>query len=171
MSESKQHIGIFLDDSGIFCDGGSQPYFIYAGYVFLSKEERAEAKRKYRSLSDRIRSSIGHVGELKAATLTGKKQHKRALVNVLNEYESMACVIFIPRVRQSIRSNKLSIHRYKDYSLKIAVKRKLETLINSGKIDPSIDTELCIYIDEQHTSTDGFYNLKESIREEFANGI
>jgi hypothetical protein len=169
-SSGKQIINIFLDDSGVFVIGQAHQYFIYAGYVFVGKSERDGARREYRTLSDKIRKSMGRTGELKAQHLTGTK-HKKSLVTVLDGYESLACVVHLPRVRNSITSDKLSIHRYKDYALKIAIKRKLEALIGAGRIDPSLDTDLNIYIDEQHTSTNGFYSLKESIREEFVNGI
>ncbi|MCD8561837.1 DUF3800 domain-containing protein [Candidatus Saccharibacteria bacterium] len=169
MQEDPQIINIFLDDSGIFSLSPTQPYFVYAGYVFLGDAERAEANRKYRTLSDAIRAEIGQVGELKASTLENK--HRRALVKVLKGYESIACVVFLPRVRSSITQNKLSVHRYKDYAIKIAVKRKLETLISQGKVDVAMPTQLNVFIDEQHTSTDGFYNLEETMREEFVNGI
>lgn len=170
MQSSTQLINIFLDDSGIFTANNSDAYFVYAGYVFLSREERLDANREYRTLSDRIHKDIRHFGELKARDLEGTK-HKRSLVKVLKDYESLACVISLRSVRASIMQNKLSIHRYKDYALKIAIKRKLESLINKGLIDADVDTELNIFIDEQHTSTDGFYTLEESIREEFVNGI
>lgn len=170
MIPTPQSISIFLDDSGVFSKNHHENYFVYAGYLFLSPEERSNAKRQYRTLSDTIHASIGHSGELKASNLS-RIGHRRALVNVMKEYESLACVIFIPTIRQSIKENKLSIHRYKDYALKIAIKRKLETLISTGKIKSDVPTELNIYIDEQHTSTDGFYGLKESIKEEFLNGI
>lgn len=169
-NSGSQIINIFLDDSGVFTAGQSHQYFIYAGYIFIDQIEKDNARRQYRTLSDNIRRSIGHSGELKAQHLTGTK-HKKSLVTVLDAYESLACVIDINNVKSSITSNKLSIHRYKDYALKIAIKRKLQTLIGAGRIDSSLETVLNIFIDEQHTSTDGFYNLKESIREEFINGI
>lgn len=170
MSDEKQIINIFLDDSGVFASNHECSYFVYAGYVFTGSEQRASANREYRTLSDRIRSELGHYGELKAKDLTGTK-HKRSLVKVLRGYESLACVVKVPNIRQSIMANKLSIHRFKDYAIKIAVKRKLQTLINAGHIDAAVATELKIFIDEQHTSTDGYYNLEETIREEFVNGI
>lgn len=169
MDGEKQIINVFLDDSGVFVTGQDR-YFVYAGYVFIGIESRNDANREYRTLSDNIRKELNHIGELKAKHLKGTK-HKRALVKVLKNYESMACVISLPTIKKSITSNKLSIHRYKDFALKIAIKRKLETLINTGHVDPSKNTELNIFIDEQHTSTDGFYSLSESIREEFVNGI
>src|SRR5690606_24253242 len=125
MGEELQKINIFLDDSGIFSRDHTDDYFIYAGYVFCTVEDRQEANRRYRTLSDTIRRGIGHAGELKASILTDP-QNKRALVKVLKRYESIACVIHIPRVQKSIMGNKLSRHRYKDYAIKIAVKRKLE---------------------------------------------
>ena len=170
MEEEKQYINIFLDDSGIFAAEQEHPYFVYAGYVFVSKNDRINANREYRTLSDNIRGEIGHYGELKAKHLVGTK-HKRSLVRVLKDYDSLACVVKLSSIRASIMVNKLSIHRYKDYAIKIAVKRRLETLINTGRIDAGLPTELNIFIDEQHTSTDGFYNLEETIREEFVNGI
>ncbi|HVX01186.1 MAG TPA: DUF3800 domain-containing protein [Candidatus Babeliaceae bacterium] len=169
-NSGKQIINIFLDDSGVFVGGQADTYFIYAGYVFIGKDEKDDARRQYRTLSDAIRKSLGRTGELKAQHLTGTK-HKRSLVTVLKNYESLACVVHLPSVRQSIMGNKLSIHRYKDYALKIAIKRKLQALIGAGRIDPALETELNIFIDEQHTSTNGFYSLRESIREEFVNGI
>ena len=168
MESEKQIINVFLDDSGVFSTGQDK-YFVYAGYVFVG-DDRLNANREYRTLSDNIRKELNHSGELKATHLVGTK-HKRSLVRVLKGYESLACIITIPSIKQSITSNKLSIHRYKDFALKIMVKRKLETLINTGRVDAAKSTELNIFIDEQHTSTDGFYNLEESIREEFVNGI
>lgn len=170
MSDEVQHIKIFLDDSGIFTSGGSDNYFIYAGYVFLSGEERSIANREYRTLSDAIRTEVGHSGELKASMLQHAK-HRRALVNVLKRYESVAAVVNLTRIKPYIMANKLSIHRYKDYAIKIAIKRKLDTLISAGKLQADMKTELDIFIDEQHTSTDGYYNLKESILEELAHGV
>jgi hypothetical protein len=169
-SLGKQVINIFMDDSGVFVAGQSHQYFIYAGYVFIDQIEKDNARRQYRTLSDNIKKSIGHNGELKAQHLRGTK-HKRSLVTVLTKYESLACVVDINNIKESITNNKLSIHRYKDYAIKIAIKRKLQTLIGAGRIDSTLETVLNIFIDEQHTSTDGFYNLKESIREEFVNGI
>ncbi len=170
MSNVKQIINIFLDDSGVFTIDHSMPYFLYAGYVLIGDLERESANREYRTLADSIHKEIGHNGELKARDLVGTK-HKRALVKVLKDYESLACPIHVVGLRTSVTENKLSIHRYKDYALKIAIKRKLETLINAGRINPAVTTDLNIFIDEQHTSTNGFYTLEESIREEFVNGI
>lgn len=170
VSQDKQIINIFLDDSGVFVGGQEHAYFVYGGYVLVGQDERLNANREYRTLSDNIRKELRHNGELKAKDLVGTK-HKRALAKVLKEYDSLACVVKLSSIRPSIMANKLSIHRYKDYAIKIAVKRKLEMMINTGRIDPGIATELNIFIDEQHTSTDGFYNLEETIREEFVNGI
>ncbi len=164
-----QKINIFLDDSGVF-RSNQYEYFVYAGYVFIGDEARADAHRKYRSLSDSIRKSVGVMGELKATHLKGNKQ-KNTLATILKGYDSMACVVKVTSLQASIRQNKLSSYRYKDYALKVAIKRKLETLIVSGRINQNDPIELNIFIDEQHTATDGYYSLEESIREEFTNGI
>ncbi len=77
----------------------------------------------------------------------------------------------LPDVNESIMANKLSIHRYKDYTLKRMIKSKLEKLITSGKIDADKPVSLRVYIDQQHTSTNGYYKLSDSIREELIHGI
>lgn len=168
-NQEKQVINIFLDDSGIFSPKVNENYFVYAGYVLIGRTEREDAHRRYRTLSDAIRSGLGATGELKASALEYK--HRNSLVKVLSRYESLACVVHIPRIREATKATARSRHRFKDYALKVAVKRKLETLINQGKIDATRHTELNVYIDEQHTATDGLYSLEESMREEFVNGI
>ena len=164
-----QELYFFFDDSGTFHKNNPALKFIYAGYVFHSRAELDEAKRKYRKLVKDIQAKLKKQMELKASRLDNK--HKRALYNVLKEYESLSVVVDISRIFDSILSSSKSICRYKDYILKRAIKKKIRDLIDRQKIFPNEEIRIYIFIDEQLTSTDGIYGLKETIKEEFQHGI
>ncbi len=162
-----QELFIYLDDSGTLHANAAGEFFIYAGYIFLSKKEKDAALSKYRAAVRRLNKTPEK--EFKAYGARGKD--KRYLVSLLKECESFSCVVDKRRVYGSIMSYKKSIHRYKDYCIKRAAKAKLMDLINRKKIDPNLPIVLRFFIDNQPTSTDGIYNLRESIREEFSAGI
>ena len=77
----------------------------------------------------------------------------------------------ISRVYDHILADKKSICRYKDYILKRCVKNKLKRLITDGHISKDEDITISIYIDEQLTATNGYYDLRDSITEELQHGI
>lgn len=164
-----KQIYFFLDDSGTLHRNENSGFFVYAGYVFVGNDDKENAKRQYRKMCKDIKDANEYSGELKACLL--KKKHKRALVNVLSMYESISCSVDISRVRQNILSEKLSRFRYKDYIIKRLVKAKINDLIRRKIISAHEDIELFINIDEQHTATNGWYDLKNSIKEELVNGI
>lgn len=165
-----QECFIYLDDSGVLHNNSKERFFIYAGYIFLSKIEKDAALANYRSAARQIQESLNMVNkEAKAYILTGVQ--KRFLNSRLARYESFSCVVDKAHVYDSILNNKKSIHRYKDYCLKRASKNKIRDLIDRNLLDPTLPTTLRFFIDNQPTSTDGIYNLRESIKEEFQNGI
>lgn len=162
-----QTIYIYLDDSGVLHN--NEKYFVYAGYLFFGKKERDDARRQYRTLSDKIKRSIDGCEEVKSYGL--KPKHKRSLNRVLNKYESLSVCVDIKRVYDHILSEKKSIHRYKDYVLKRCIKGKFMELIRRGLLNPNEDVYLILNIDEQPTSTNGYYDLRSSILEELKYGI
>ena len=165
-----QEIFFYLDDSGVLHKNAEERYFVYAGYVFMSKKEKDSALAKYRWAVRQLRKNdVERDGEIKA--FRAKVKSKRFLVSQLKDFESLSCIVDKSRVYDSILGAKRSIHRYKDYCIKRAAKAKLEDLICRGIIDPTLTTKVRFFIDNQPTSTDGIYNLKESIREELKNGI
>ena len=161
-----QEVFIYLDDSGTLHKHANGQYFIYAGYILLSKKEKDKALSTYRSAVKKCNHSNE---ELKAFGAKGKT--KRYLVSALKDCESFSCVVDKNRVYSSIMDNKKSIHRYKDYCIKRATKQKLLSLINRKMINPNEPIILRFFVDNQPTSTDGIYNLRESIREELSSGI
>lgn len=162
-----QEIYFYLDDSGVLHPNSHEQFFVYAGYVFLSHKEKDRALCDYRRATRQVNPTSDI--ELKAHGAKGKT--KRYLNSILQNYESLGCVVDKHRVYTNIIKDKKSIHRYKDYCLKRIAKAKLLEMISRKIIDPNLPTTLRFFIDNQPTSTDGIYNLRESIREEFAAGI
>lgn len=89
----------------------------------------------------------------------------------MKEYDSVSCVVSLNNIYPSILKNKKAICRYKDYAIKRCVKAKLEQLISAGRISTDSDVNLLINIDQQLTATNGYYDLRDSIREELQHGI
>lgn len=166
---NKQLVYFFFDDSGIFHSSNPSGYFVYAGYIFFSKSEKDSARRQYQSLNKKIRSSLHRQDELKACSL--RNTHRRALLNVLKKYERLALVVTLHNVHSHIIEDKYARVRYKDFILKQLIKEKVKLLIAQGKLDPNLDTQLIINIDEQSNASSGIYDLKTAIIEEFRHGI
>lgn len=164
-----KHIYIYLDDSGVLHKDERNKYFVYGGYAFWGSEKE-NASRKYKSLENKIRKANNQIGELKAFTLTEKK-HKNALYKVLRDYQKISLCVDIGRIYDNITKNKDSIHRYKDWIVKMLIKDVIKKAINNGKIDENEDIFLHVSLDEQGTKTNGIYSLERSIEEELINGI
>lgn len=162
-----QKIFYFIDDSGVFHE--NEKVFIYAGYIFVDKESKDTAKRKYKTLLKEIQKDSGNYGEIKAFGL--KNKHKRALFNVMQEYYSFSVKVDIHRVYDYVMKSKHSRNRYKDYVLKRAIKNSLEKLISMGEVDPYNLGSIIIHIDQQGTASDGYYFFNESVEEELNHGI
>lgn len=164
-----QEVIFFFDDSGVLHKNANHRYFVYAGYVFTSRDELNNARRKYINANKKLKASLGRSDELKVAKLEPK--HKRALLNSVIDFDSVSVAVDINRIYDHILSDKKSICRYKDYILKRCVKYKLELLIADGCIIKTEDITIHIYIDEQLTATNGYYDLRDSISEELRYGI
>lgn len=165
----QQNAYFYFDDSGVLHKNEASGIFLYAGFVFLSREDISAAKRKYVKAHKPIKEALGTTEELKASMLS--KKHKRTLYNAVREYETVSAVVEIAKVYDRILSNKKAICRYKDYILKRVVKAKLQSLIDRGSLCKDNDISIYIYIDEQRTASNGYYSLDESITEELAHGI
>lgn len=164
-----QEVFFFFDDSGVFHKNEPSGYFVYAGYVFTDRKTIEDAKRKYINANKKIKNKLNRMDELKAANLQGI--HKRSLFNVLKEYDKISAVVKLSEIYDYIIDNKKSICRYKDYILKRCVKQKLKQLISENKISSEKDIRISINIDEQLTATNGYYDLRDSIKEEMQFGI
>lgn len=164
-----KNIYFYFDDSGVLHKNHDNEYFVYAGFVFESKESKEGASRKYRNAVKNIKRKTNRNDEIKSFGL--KNSHRRSLYNVLRFEQSLSAAVHIPRVYDHILGSKKSIHRYKDYVLKRIVKSKLQELIAMGNLNASDDINIHIFVDEQATASDGFYSLRDSIYEEIKKGI
>lgn len=162
---------IYSDESGVF-DKVHSKYFVFAGYIFLNKEEKEIACRKYSAVEREIKANKvpqNQSKELKASNL--KNNNKRKLVNILKPFNKFSVVIELQDVYDEIFNNKKSKQRFMDFAYKLVIKRKIEELIINSKIKPSEVVSLNIYVDEHTTATNGQYELSESIQQEFVRGM
>lgn len=139
-----QNLYFFIDDSGQLHKNSGSDYFVYAGYVFTSNEEKDKAKREYKKLNKKIAKTEYINGELKASNLSPK--NKRALYNVLRNYKSFYLVVDISKIYEPLKTKKESIVRYKDYALKRIIKKNIENLISEKVINEYQDLTIYIYL-------------------------
>lgn len=163
-------IYVYSDESGVF-DVAHNDYFVFGGIIFLGKEAKDNFSRKYAHVEKVLRKSksVDFDYELKAAQLTNSE--KSQLFRSLNNVFKFGVVINQKRLHSKIFEYKKTKQRYLDYAYKIALKRALKSLIDSDVIDVNEVNSLHVYVDEHTTATDGRYELRESIEQEFKLGV
>ena len=163
------NIYIYSDESGVF-DKVHNDVFVFGGLIILSKKSRDIWSRKYSAAEKVIREkrNLTNKVEIKATTISNGDKGK--LFRSLNQCFKFGVVINQHKILDSIFANKKAKQRYLDYAYKIAVKRAFETLIREGILEPSKVERLFFYVDEHVTATDGNYELKESLEQEFKIG-
>lgn len=163
------NIYIYSDESGVF-DKVHNDIYVFGGVIFLSKEEKEICNRKYSSAEKIIRNSNKLLPsvEVKAATISNTDKGK--LYRALNSVHKFAVVINQKNVLDEIFKSKKDKQRYLDYAYKIAIKRKFESLICNDLIKPEEVKHLYFFVDEHTTATNGKYELKELLEQEFKRG-
>ena len=70
-------IFVYADESGVF-DVKNNEYYVYGGVIFLSKNEKDNANRKYLNVEEKIREHYTQYSEmeLKANVLDSKIKNK-----------------------------------------------------------------------------------------------
>lgn len=162
-------IYVYSDESGVF-DKAHNDFFVFGGIVFLSKEDRDLAARRYSRAERTIRAKERFTKdkELKASVISNSSKGK--LYRSMNSYEKFAVVIKQHNVLDRIFQSKKDKQRYLDYAFKIGVKNKLQHLINNKIIDPTEVSNITFYVDEHTTATNGIYELREALEQEFKHG-
>lgn len=162
-------IYIYSDESGVF-DKAHNRYFVFGGILFLSKEDRDVCARKYIKAENDVKESVqlAKNQEAKAAVIDNK--HKNKLFRALNNQYRFGVIVDQQKVLDRIFASKKDKQRYQDYAYKIAVKRLLEKLIREGIIIPEEVETLTFYVDEHTTATNGCYELREGLEQEFKSG-
>lgn len=163
------NIFIYADESGVF-DVIHNDYYVFAWVICIGAEERDIYSRKFSNAERRLLSceEYADCDELKATKLSPK--HKMSLYRSMNNFHRGTVIISQKRVHNKIFASKKSKQRYLDYAFKIGVKKHIETLISSGEIPEDEEIKMYFVLDEHTTATDGKYELRESIHEEFKYG-
>lgn len=163
-------IFVYGDESGVF-DAAHHDVFVFGGLVFLNKEARDAEYRRFIAAERKLAPLYGATDrnfELKACRL--KNKHKAGLFRSTNHCIRYAFVVDQRNVNENIFSSKKSKQRYLDYVYKVGLKRVFGRLIQAGKLKPSSVSGLFIRFDEHTTTTDGRYELREAIEQEFKFG-
>lgn len=163
------NIYIYSDESGVF-DREHNDIFCFSGVIFLSKNSKDNNIRKYRHAEKIIRERENKTSsdEVKATTISNTNKGK--LYRSLNQVEKFGVIVYQQEIHERIFDDKKSKQRYLDYAYKIGIKRKFESLINSGDINPNDVDNLIFYVDEHTTATNGRYELREALEQEFKHG-
>ena len=158
--EGLMNLYIYSDESGVF-DRLHNQYYVYGGLIFLSKEDRDSAARKYRAIEKQIAPKYESGIELKATAIQGK--HKRRLFSATNGCIRFGGIIDQSQVNAGYYNHKKSKQRYLDYVYKLSLKNALIHLRDKNGVDLHAIERLIIYTDEHTTATDGRYELSEAI--------
>lgn len=169
--KNMQKINFYIDDSGVLHEHDRSGVFVYAGLCFTDDKKRQSASRRYHAVAKQIKNNAHIDGELKASKLKENPKYKGSLFRTISKENLLYLKVDNTKVYENILENTKSIHRYKDYVLKMMIKQKINDCIETGEINASDDIWINILIDEQGTSTDGIYSLQSSIYEELAIGI
>jgi len=162
-------IFIYSDESGVF-DYINNDIFVFGGLIILGSEQKEVWSRKYAAMEKNVRISegYGNTVELKATSISIKS--KNTLYKSLNSCHKFGVVVKQKELLERIFDSKKDKQRYLDYSYKIGVKKALKRLISSKVILPENVERIHFFIDEHTTSTNGRYELREGLEQEFKNG-
>ncbi len=157
---------IYSDESGVF-DKAHNEIFVYGGLIFLGKQQKDEYIRRYLTAEKVLRGKHTDGGELKASRISNKEKGK--LYRSVGGAIKFGVIVNQKNVLDRIFSSKKDKQRYLDYAYKIGLKRALQQLINAGVIGKRVDN-IFLYNDEHSTATNGRYELREGLEQEFKLG-
>ena len=152
-------------------DKAHNDVFVFGGLVFLSKDERDVAARKYSAAEKALRDSGNYKQDVELKATEVSVSEKRKLFRSLNGYYKFGVIVEQAKVLDCIMADKKSKQRYLDYVFKIGVKKLLEELIHRSVIIPDEVENMYLFADEHTTSTNGLYELRESLEGEFKRGM
>lgn len=162
-------IFVYSDESGVL-DKWHNKFYAYGGLIFLDKSSKDAASWKYAGVEKSIRRSGNYLpeDELKATKIT--KNDKRRLFGSLSNEILFGGIVDQSSIYDTIFESKKTKQRYLDFMYKISLKYAIKSLIAKGFIPPGEKVSLHIFADEHATATNGRYELKEAIYQEFKIG-
>ncbi|MCR5794072.1 MAG: DUF3800 domain-containing protein [Solobacterium sp.] len=171
-----QHIYLYMDDSGKI--SRYEDYSVFAGIVFTNSKEKSEFTNKYRSIINDIKCKYCQFNknccnkncpEIKASNI--ENTDRRRLMNLSKSFSTFGTVILNKNLHDDIIVHTASKGRFVEYAQRRIIKNTVQYLIDEKIIDPNKPIHLHVNIDEMPTKTNGYYTLREGIREEFLFGI
>lgn len=162
-------IYVYSDESGVF-DRIHNDWFVFGGVIFLSKDEKDNFSRKYLHAERKLRESrsLKKSDELKATLLSNKDKAK--LFRSTNKVFKFGVSVNQKALNPNVFKNKKNKQRYLDYVYKIALKRAFESLIKQNRIIAESVENIYVFVDEHTTATNGRYELREALEQEFKIG-
>lgn len=160
---------VYSDESGVL-DKIHNEIYVFGGLIFIEKENRDIENRKYISVEKLIRTNAGYSKEQELKACKIRNQDKYKLYRSLGPCIKFGAVIEQEKVLDRIFCSKKDKQRYLDYVYKISLKRALLDLIREGKISTQTVENIYIFADEHTTATNGRYELREGLEQEFKIG-
>lgn len=160
-------IFIYSDESGVF-DYVHNMYYVFGGLILVGKDAKDAQERKYRNAELSIAKYYDLGMELKASNIS--PSHRAKLFRASNQCCKFGVVIDQNKVHREIFKNKKSKQRYLDYAYKMGIKNALTHMISCGAINIEEVENMHFYVDEHTTATDGRYELREGLLQEFKEG-
>lgn len=163
------NIYVYSDESGVF-DKIHNDIFVFGGLIILGNGEKEKWSRMYSAAEKTVRNKkdVDKDIEIKATTVSNSEKSK--LFRSLNKCYKFAVVINQRNVLNRIFNSKKDKQRYLDFAYKIAIKRTFEKMIREGIIKPQEIKRLYFYVDEHTTATNGKYELRAALEQEFKLG-
>lgn len=163
------NIYIYSDESGVF-DKEHNDIYVFGGLIILGNSEKEKWSRMYSHAEKVIRDNREYDKdiELKASFLSNGDKY--SLFRSLNNCHKFGGIVRENKVLDNIYKSKKDKQRYLDYVYKLSVKNAFQNLIAQNLFDPSDVDDLCFYVDEHTTATNGQYELREGLEQEFKYG-
>ena len=163
------NVYVYSDESGVF-DYRHNQYFVFGGLICFGDKEKEKTIRKYRHVENvlRMNNSRNKNHELKASFLTNKEKGK--IYRSLNQNYKFVVLVKQRDLLRDTFSDKRHKQRYLDYAYKMVLKKCFKTLIENNVINPQQVKRMYFQVDEHSTATDGLYELKENLLNEFKLG-
>lgn len=158
---------IYSDESGVF-DKVHYDTFIFGGLIFTSKKSKDDATRKFLAVERRVKSQFNIKGEMKGSKIDNKTKYN--LYRSFNIGYKFCTKVEQKRVYDQIFEDKKTKQRFLDYAYKMGLKHGIMTLIDLRKIRVDEVRNIYVYCDAHTTSTNGVYELQESLETEFKYG-
>ncbi len=160
---------IYSDESGVF-DYKHNDYFVFGGLICFETKQRDTFQRKYIHVERALRNSKykGKNIELKASNITNAEKGK--FYRSLNNVYKFCVLIKQKSLMSEVFEHPKHKQRYLDFAYKMVLKKCLKCLIDNQIIDPLKITNIHVFVDEHVTATDGKYELRENLLNEFKYG-